>query len=329
MTVSNTQTRRLCGFTLVELLVVIAIIGILIALLLPAVQAAREAARRAQCANNFKQLGLALQNYHAAWKTFPPGSTQMSAKDPGYGWPMFLLPYLEQENLHDGVNWKLDGFVASNANGHYISGVRFPQMFCPSSPCPMFTNGRNVLIENGKEVFIGTVVGVAGAIPDVNGQSRCDPSGAADSRHAWNGTLFANGAVRISDLRDGTTNVIVLGETSDWGHYDGKPEVRYDIRGQYPHGPAMGNLRVKSNRAFNTTVVNLYPLDSKAAKGGQHSDHTMRGTNYDNNLPIQSAHPGGAHVSMADGSVQFLQSAIDFDLYKLLAIRDSGQVKQW
>ena len=91
----------------------------------------------------------------------------------------------------------------------------------------------------------------------------------------------------------------------------------------------MGNWRDKGARAYNTTVINLYPLNTKMAQGGQASDHKQRGTNYDNNLPIQSAHPGGAHVALADGSVQFLQAGMEFQIYKLLAIRDSGQVKAW
>ncbi len=326
--------RRSHGFTLVELLVVIAIIGMLIALLLPAVQAAREAARRTQCANNFKQIGLALHNYHGTWGSFPPGSTELhptgGSEKYGYAWPTFLLPFLEQQNVYEQIDFKLDGWAARNANGTRLSGVSFPPFFCPSSPCPKFTNGRNLLTETGKEIFIGTVVGIAGAIPDTAGRTRHDPSTVSpDSRHAWNGTFFANGAVRMADLRDGTTNVMVVGETSDWGHFVGKPHIRYDIRGQYPHGITMGNERSSEKRVFNTTVVHLYPLNSKMADGGQSSNEKMRGTNYDNNLPVQSAHPGGAFVLMGDGSAHFLQEGLDFDLYRSLAIRDSGQLKDW
>ena len=197
--------RRTTGFTLVELLVVIAIIGILIALLLPAVQAAREAARRMQCANNFKQLGLALHNYHATWSSFPCGSTQLSKGKErfGHAWPVFLLPYLEQQNLYDNFKWGQNGFIASNKNAKHFDNVNFSQMFCPSSPYPRFTNGRNAVGDGGgTRIFIGTVVGIAGAIPDVEGRARHDSSDVEpESRHAWNGTLFANGAVRIADLR--------------------------------------------------------------------------------------------------------------------------------
>ena len=125
------------GFTLVELLVVIAIIGLLVGLLLPAVQAVREAARRSQCTNNLKQIGLALQNYHDSQGVFPPGyidrnpnpaSTPDNDLGPGWGWAAFLLPYLEQGNLYNQINFSQGVTVGNNAT---ISQQSLPDISAP------------------------------------------------------------------------------------------------------------------------------------------------------------------------------------------------------
>jgi len=331
--------RKPAGFTLVELLVVIAIIGILIALLLPAVQAAREAGRRISCANNFKQVGLALHNYHGSFRTFPLGADRLQSggRGPwGFSWAMRVWPYIEQTNVYDLIERDWTGW-AYRGNQVYLNGVAINAMWCPSSTCPMFTNGRNVTTPTGAEIFIGTIVGIAGAIPDKPDSNRHDPaSSPPEDRHAWNGILAAHTCVRIAEITDGTTNVMIVGETSDWGHHVADLSKDYDIRGQYPHGPLMGTARGALDpsringdpRVFNTTVINSYPLNSKLASGGACSNSGMRGTNYDNNIPIQSAHPGGAHVLMADGSVHFADESIAFDLLRNLAIRDSGELKE-
>jgi len=334
----SSQHRR--GFTLVELLVVIAIIGILIGLLLPAVQSAREAARRLSCSNNFKQVGLALHNYQTAFKTFPLGADSLApgeGKGPwGFSWAMRIWPYFEESSSYNAVQRELTGWTYVG-NQKYLNGVIFNTMWCPSSLCPKMLNGRNVTKPTGAEIFIGTMVGIAGAIPDKPGFNRHDPSGyPAEDRHAWNGILAAHTAVRPEDIDDGTTHVMIVAETSDWGEHVSKPGKRYDIRGQYPHGPLMGcsrrtldpNKMAGDPRVFNTTVINSYPLGTKMASGGRYSNASMRGHNYDNNTPIQSVHPRGAHVLMADGSVHFVDQSIEFDLLRNLAIRDSGALKK-
>jgi len=325
--------RNRHGFTLVELLVVIAIIGILIALLLPAVQAAREAARRLQCSNNFKQVGLALHNYHSANRCFPPGTTHHESTNyEGFGWGLRLLPYLEEENVFDRIDFGDDGYCGSApSNGQVVDGVVVSAYTCPSSPCPPLVPNWNSRFQ----MHAGTVVGIAGAIPDVGG-NRTDPeSYAPTDRHAWNGVLFAHSSVRIGHITDGTTNVVVVGETSDWGHHPSNPSAKYDCRGMFPHGYMIGADRQKPDvpapdpRVFTTTVIHTRPLGSKFCEGGRYANASSGGTNYDNNIPIQSAHPGGAHLLFCDGSVHFLTESIDFTLFKLLAIRDSGEVKPW
>lgn len=323
------------GFTLVELLVVITIIGILIGLLLPAVQAAREAARRLQCSSNFKQVGLALHNYNSAHNCFPQGTTNsLEPNFEGFSWATRLLPYLEQQNIFDRINWKSNGFVGSSpSNAAVVNHLVVPAYDCPSSPCKQMSTYKN----EGYSLQIGAMVGIAGAIPDVGSRNRCDFSSLPPAnRHAWNGILFGQSNVTIGDISDGTSNVVCVGETSDSGQLAGSPGTPYDCRGMYPHGWLIGADRVAPQtastadpRVFTTTVIHTRSLNSKMCEAGAASGANAEGTNYDDNLPVQSAHPGGAHLLFCDGSVQFLHEDIAFDLFKSLAIRDSGVVKPW
>ena len=131
----------------------------------------------------------------------------------------------------------------------------------------------------------------------------------------------------------------MVGETSDWGQQAGYPGQKFDCRGMYPHGWLIGADRMPDQvsyppgdgpdyRVFNTTTINTHSLNTKICDEGQ-ANNDPDGTNYDNNLPIQSAHLVGAHVLFCDGSVHFLAETIDFNLLKLLAVRDSGQAKPW
>jgi prepilin-type N-terminal cleavage/methylation domain-containing protein/prepilin-type processing-associated H-X9-DG protein len=333
---SESRNLKSAGFTLVELLVVITIIGILIALLLPAVQAAREAARRMQCCGNFKQVGLALQNYHSTHNCFPQGTTNsLQLNYEGFGWGARILPYLEFQSIFDRIDWNSNGWGGTSpTNAAVVNKLVVPTYDCPSSPCPQMS-----AYSNPDMVQIGCMVGIAGAIPDVGSQNRCDPPttptpNAAD-RHAWNGVLFGHSNVRIGDITDGTSNVICVGETSDWGQVVGTPGKQYDCRGMYPHGWLIGADRKSPQKAesdprvFTTTVINTRSLNSKTCAAGASGSTAAPGTNYDNNLPIQSAHPGGAHLLFCDGSVHLLSENTLASLFKLLAIRDSGEVKQW
>src|SRR5690606_27940838 len=207
------------GFTLIELLVVIAIIAVLIALLLPAVQQAREAARRTQCKNNLKQLGLALHNYHDVHNSFPIGSrygTGTYSNLSGCNWRTSILPYLEQGTAYDQMNFNGHSFSGYSAypfsgGNEFLSGLKMDVFLCPSSSLdPFYDSGSTI---NQHRSLMHHYVGLAGATPDPGGNtSRCvqNTRGIACN----NGLLPANENRGIKDATDGTSNSILVAEQS-------------------------------------------------------------------------------------------------------------------
>ena len=224
------------AFTLIELLVVIAIISVLIGLLLPAAQKVREAAARAQCQNNLKQIGLALHAYHDQKKQLPPGCTTDTAPwgaGGGWGssWMVFLLPYIEQANLYN--LWQFTGGNSGyvNTNNRVLTtagvlpttqgnGLVLPVYRCPSSTLPMFAGDPYGTLK----VMLANYVGIAGAanglIPGYT-ESRIDNSAAGipccsgGGPSSGGGTLFRGSTVKLTGITDGTSNTLVVSEHSD------------------------------------------------------------------------------------------------------------------
>ncbi|HUT95848.1 MAG TPA: DUF1559 domain-containing protein [Thermoguttaceae bacterium] len=285
--------NRRSAFTLVELLVVIAIIGILIALLLPAVQAAREAARRSQCTNNLKQLGLGLHNYHDVHKALPPGSLQKyvgtALSSSCWGWGSFILPFVEQQPLHDGIEpgvgslWGACGIPAKLAlMQHEVSCYR-----CPSDIQTVTNSGRTI---NGQLLATANYI--------ANNSS--DAYITADS--ATIGGLFVeNKALRLADILDGTTNTIALGERS-WQFRDMNGTVRAS-RSSIIFG--IGD-RGSGDRAGDQLGVGVYKLNLDGTDQSGETASMHRGMR-----AYSSRHPGGANFALADGSVRFVSETIE------------------
>lgn len=327
---SGRTSRR--GFTLIELLVVIAIIAVLIALLLPAVQQAREAARRSQCNNNFKQLGLALHNYHDTYNVLPFG-----CRSTGWGMSFWIsiLPYIDQAPLYNQINLVgAPGFPAAGYNYVLLENIVPPVGACPSSPVPTTTP---VGVPGGtRQYFCASYVGIAGtasAPAGVNTYSEVGQHGIVSS----GGAMVPNGKVNFRDMTDGTSNTAMLGEQSDWGKVNG---TNTDIRSGLAHSswmgcnvngiPGNGAWTGQDSRAWAVTTVR-YAIGTKDMTGGAYGNiwAQSNGTQTDmgNNKPIQSAHAGGAFVLLSDGHTKFLSSSIDFNAILVpLCLKSDGLV---
>lgn len=323
------RSRR--AFTLIELLVVIAIIAVLVALLLPAVQQAREAARRAQCKGNLKQLGLAMNNYHENYNTFPMGNNNALVGNPlansgwGQSWWVAILPQIDQLSVfeqwdHSIVN---AGYQAAN-NGAVVSGKAFPVAKCPSSPMTPYE------VANNGGGFTASPVshyaGISGSFPDPTGRAMV---GNSNSGKASNfGILFFRSRVRFSDITDGTTNTIIFGEQSDWCVETATGQQRIAIA-SWPHAMFMGSSGF-GDRTFNCATLR-HPVGYKQAYGGHNFNGAACETtglgvcgNSGINNPIQSAHVGGAHVALADGSVKFVSENTNLQTFLAAGVRDDN-----
>jgi prepilin-type N-terminal cleavage/methylation domain-containing protein len=314
------RRRVKVGFTLVELLVVIAIIGILVAMLLPAVQAAREAARRSHCRNNLKQIGLALLNYESAQSSFPPGGLWSGTGSYGFSWIVRILPYLEESSIYQKLDWTganyggALGWLGANAtNAQTLGSVQFPVLYCPSSSLPtMVLNTGGWTVNDSSTMYAG----ISGATNDKTAVDKTG-AGAAPGRLSSGGVLISLAGVRIADIRDGTTNTIAVGEQSDF--CSDATGAQSDCRSDCGHGFCMAPGNDGWERIFNmTTVVNGINEKSANAFG-------VPG-NCGPNRAIQSAHPGGAHVAVADGSVRFVAESLDIQTLYNLANRNDGHV---
>jgi prepilin-type N-terminal cleavage/methylation domain-containing protein len=315
--------RRGRGFTLIELLVVIAVISTLISLLLPAVQQAREAARRAVCKNNLKQIGLALQNYESSFGTFPIGSRQQRAF--GISWWVGVLPYLDHGPLYNRFDMTSsnNGFPPLNAtNGELADGVVVGVMLCPSSPIPRMQQ------INAYSHTRPSYVGIAGAtnedgFPEGRVSKCCLP---ADGQIAAGGLLIPNAVVRQPQLTDGASQVMAVSEASDFA-IDSTGALA-SVDSSFPNSWMTGTTATGtppnynpgfSPPSYSLTTIRYAPNSRNYNRAGIRVDHGP-------NNPLLSAHSGGVHCVLADGSVRFLAENINMQTLKRLATRDDGQV---
>lgn len=324
------------GFTLIELLVVIAIIAILIGLLLPAVQKVREAAARAKCQNNLKQLGLACHMYHDANNALPPGNIGTTM---GYSWIVYVLPYIEQTAVHGMFTFKQTDLFANptmalgqdnSVNSAGITSFRSPVMNCPSSPMPPLKLGP--YSSPAKEHVTPSYAGVAGAA-DFTGTNRCP--GGPTNPNCTNGVLFSNidgseTKLRLGQITDGTSNVFAIGEQSTWGlgvRADGSV-VQNECRAGGRFGWAIGGYGNNGGRRHNIVVVTR-PLGTRECSRLLYESTASEQavSDLDNATAFRSGHGAGANFCFTDGSVRWVNEGLDFNLYRSLAIRDSGRIK--
>jgi prepilin-type N-terminal cleavage/methylation domain-containing protein len=301
--------QRFRGFTLVELLVVIAIIGILVGLLLPAVQAAREAARRMQCSNNLKQLGLAIHNYESATQ-MAPRSHVLSNE---LGWTVAVLPYIEQINLYNQFNQNQGAYTQVGKNNPH-GLIRMGSFLCPSSPAdtmllnaPHNVNPPDRIPQNtGASPFTTHYYALNGPRgTDPNGGTYPLQSTATHEGVATGGTgmLQWTQNVKFGGVTDGLSNTIMIGEMS-WVSERFGSRFRTWLRGG---GNGFSVAARNVVRTINAGLVAnaLVPY---------------------NDMPMGSMHTGGANFANGDGSVRFISQAIDFNLYRGLATRNYGEV---
>ncbi|QDU60403.1 hypothetical protein Pan216_12420 [Planctomycetes bacterium Pan216] len=288
------------AFTLVELLVVIAIIGVLVSLLLPAVQQAREAARRAQCTNNLRQLGIAFANYHDSQGLFPPGTLTST----GLSWNVSILPYIDRQALFDRFSFASGSFNGApnnegpDKNVHAL--VRIPMFLCPTSPNELATHGSSTL-SDGRKTYTSHYYGVAGpkgTAPDGTAY-RHDNSPATHGGFALQGVMGKNRGSGISEILDGTTRTYLLGELSE-GSGDGASWAR-----GIAFSPAFDGMSSCKNisNGINSPFGSIF-----------------------NDIPFSSLHPGGAHFLMCDGATTFVSENIDLAVFKAGASRDGGEL---
>jgi len=319
--------RRKHGFTLVELLVVITIIGILISLLLPAVQVVREAARRLQCANNVKQIGLAQHSYAAACNVFPPGETDRPGGGNGCCWATAILPYLEQQTLYDQLDMSYPCYVWPQVSGPYHHQAALCTVvgiyLCPSSGHAKTYNYDAVRVPNSlgfspNDYGILEYAGIAGS--DRYGSPCKFPSKA--------GTFFLKSATAMADLRDGLSNTMIVGEYSGLApgqQYTGSGGLRdndmtwgmgYQPGGEPNQGGETGTWAVRT--------VAYPPNTAWYYRGSSYTNGIAPIANRITRAALKSNHPGGIHILLGDGGAFFLSNSIDLEVYKNLADSADG-----
>lgn len=324
---------RSSGFTLVELLVVIAIIGVMVGLLLPAVQAAREAARRMSCSNNVKQLGLGLHNYHDTLLSFPLGAYNLREAWPASGanWRALLLPYIEQGSLWEKLQFtSTSSFMAGGAAGtgalkgnEVLKQLLVPTYRCPSSAIPEFdvAPGSN----NQQQTLNVSYVGIQGAARPIPGAN--PTRGTADLGHGWscdNGLLFPNASAKMRDATDGLSNTMIISEQSGLvakvnrtsNYYGGWFGTRHPRKLSAGPGASPGASDLWQT---GTTCVRFAPNSQIVQTGATEAM-------YRNNTVINSMHVGGINILMGDGAVKFITDSVDFLLLKRICCKYDAEV---
>ncbi len=329
------------GFTLIELLVVIAVIAVLIALLLPAVQSAREAARRAQCTNNLKQIGLALASYESAVGCIVPGYVSSPVHQlqngvsgynpdpftldngPGWGWLAMLLPYAEQAPLSDATNFNLPTWVTQNST---VVVVQINVFLCPSAnnptPTCMMVDAELNLLPVASQYFARANYQYSMGWNDTSIQP---PSTNYDDPVAGcNGPIYRNSRVRIAGVTDGLSNTVFASEKAPYladatwvGIIPGYRHFAYNAFASAGTGGSGINFDYPGAILASHSGPSLYESPQVIHPPNSPLGHTDE---------FYSLHPGGANVLMGDGSVRFIKQSINLLVWQALSSRAVGEV---
>jgi prepilin-type N-terminal cleavage/methylation domain-containing protein len=302
---SRVRSVRRLAFTLVELLVVIAIIGVLVALLLPAVQSAREAARRMHCQNNMRQLGIAAHNYHDVIGVFPSAGTSSNE----FSWNVHILPYIEQKALYDQFDFNKGLFTSGGANQTGKNGLALNKVnafLCPASPIkqlplnpPHSINAPELV--NGVPPYTSHYYGVQGAKgSSLGGGTYLITGNTTHGAYSLNGIMQCDGRVRIAQVTDGTSNTFLFGELS-WTSNTVGTRYRSWVRGCFDSSNATNPTR-NVNSSINTFNIGTF-----------------------NDIAFGSQHPTGCNFVLGDASTRFISQNISLGIYKAAASKDGDE----
>ena len=299
----ETGTRRhRHAFTLVELLVVIAVIGVLAALLLPAIQAAREGARRGQCISNMRQVSLALQSHYSSQSAYPPGCLSTSSR---IAWMPFTLPHLEDQTVFERLDLSTDAVPLYSSRYSPFNEAVIPVFLCPSD--------GTIKIQQG---FNGNIVGNAGSssFPGTESQANAPENWGID----LDGIFFYQSQVTYEKITDGSSHTLLLSEIILQPDTTTPPQ--HDTRGRY-YNPKYAASCFMTQFTPNTTV----------------GDRPYRWCIPGPDIPCEvsnpivmsarSRHPGGVNTGRCDGSVAFVSDSIDADLWRALGSRNGAEVR--
>ena len=312
--------KRRLGFTLVELLVVIGIIGVLASLILPAVQAARESARRTQCKNNLRQIGMALHLYHDARKSFPsayirgtyrttgddvpshrrfdapPPDLVIPPSQPGWGWAALLLPYVEQEGLHRDIDF---GVPVEDPASNEVRRMKLVHLVCSTD----YNTGVYTILDDNNAPLAQAATNSYAACFGSRGLINTDPD-------TGNGVFQRNSAHRIADILDGLSNTLAIGE-------------RGCIMAQSAWAGAMtgGTIRTTAGAPVYTSVVEKAPAIVLARVGNR-----LLNSPYSEPYDFFSAHGQVVQFAFADSSVRTLNTSIELRVLHALATRNVGDI---
>jgi prepilin-type N-terminal cleavage/methylation domain-containing protein len=317
--------RHSRGFTLVELLVVIAIIGVLVALLLPAVQAAREAARRTSCANKIRQLAIAVHNFHDTMNHLPHGASAAVYPSPnpsggtgtirGTSWIVYTLPFFEQNALYNQYRFDLPYDDPINSA---VGAVVIPTLYCPSGPDPKRHKDPNAGVTTNVTTHYYGVMGPAGSTNPstitIGGATYSYTVGNPGTNGAWSaegmmsqyqdqpaGSVSTGRNIRLADVVDGTSNTLMLAERARILPPGQTNDYRSWIRGQNGGSGATKNVM----NPINSTYYN--------------------GSSNFNDISFGSQHPGGCQFALGDASLKFLNESVDLNIYKASASMNGGE----